>query len=135
MLLSFMRETIRREKDEGIITEELSTSDVRRVYTEGRHSIFKNLPVPVAKPGGHEYDDFAIVSVEEAAAHILANGVPLKTLDYCVISDWKNDAGLFHTLYLKKLYAKIGKIDNRPKQLRIHQIFIWSDGFQKNSLL
>ena len=135
MLLSFMRETTRREKDKGIITKELSTSDVRRVYTEGNRSIFKNLPVPVAMPGGHEYDDFAIVSVEKAAAHILANGVPLKTLDYCVISDWKNDAGLFHTLYLKKLYAKIGKIDNRPKQLRIHQIFIWSDGFQKNSLV
>ena len=135
MLHSFMQETIRREKDKDITTEEFSTSYVRRVYTEGTHSICNNMPTPIAKPGGHEYDDFAIVSVEEAAVHILANGVPLKTLDYCVKSDWINDYGNYHTLFHENLYAKIGKIDNRPKQLRIHQIFIWSDGFQKNALV
>ena len=135
MLITVIKETIRREKDEVKNTEELSAKFVRRVYTEGPYSIIKNLPVPVAKPGGDEYDDFAIVSVEDAAVHILANGVPLKTLDYIVMSHWKNDDGYFHTLFHDKLYAKIGKIQNRPKQLRIHQIYIWSDGFQKNTLV
>lgn len=135
MLITFIKETIRREKDEDINTEELSAKFVRRVYTEGPKSIYNTLPVPVAKPGGTEYDNFAIVSVEEAAVHILASGVPLKTLDYNVISHWKNDDGYYHTLFHEELYAKIGKIQNCPKQLRIYQIYIWSDGFQKNTLV
>lgn len=135
MTIRFIEETMKREKDEDNNTEELSYKFVRRVYTEGVHSICKNMPVPIAKPGGHEYNDFAILSVQEAADHILGNGVPLKTFDYCDMSHWKNDDGCFHTLFHEELYAKMGKIENRPRQLRIHQIFIWSDGFQKNTLV
>ena len=92
------------------------------------------MPVPLAKPGGTEYDEFAIVSIEQAVNHLLGCGVPLKTLDYNVMSDWKDRYGSFHSLFREELFAMIGKIKNSPMQLRIHQLYIWSDGFQKNTL-
>jgi hypothetical protein len=49
--------------------------------------MYMNIPVPLAKLRGTEYDKFAIVSIEQAVDHLLAHRVPLKTLDYNVMSD------------------------------------------------
>jgi len=51
MFTKFIQETIRREK-EGHNISEISTPFVRRTYTQGTHSIYMNMPVPIAKPGG-----------------------------------------------------------------------------------
>ena len=51
------------------------------------------------------------------------------------MSDWKDINECFHTLFHEDLFSKIGRIENRPRQLRIHQLYIWSDGFQKNTLV
>ena len=93
------------------------------------------MPVSFAKPGGTLYDHFAIASVEQAAVHLLAHGDPLKSLDYNKMSDWKDNDGCFHSLFHEELFDKIDKIENLPERLRVHQIYVWSDGFQKNTLL
>lgn len=134
MCTKFIQETIRREKEEQK-TSEISPRLVRRTYTEGPRSIYMNMPVPIAKPGGKKYDDFAILSVEHAADHLLAHGVPLKSLDYNEVSDWKDNDSCFHSLFHNELFVKIGKLENRPDNLQIHQFYIWSDGFQKNTLV
>jgi hypothetical protein len=131
----FMKETINRHQCHKIKTTHLTHADVRRIYTEGEKSIYKNMPVPIAIPGGPEYNNFAMLQIERAVTHLLAHGVPLKTLDYNVMSDWKDSNGHFHTLFHEDLFSKIGSIENCPRQLRIHQLYIWSDGFQKNTLV
>ncbi len=42
---------------------------------------------------------------------------------------------LHHTLYHKELYEKLQKLEQVPENLRIHLLYIWSDGFQKNTLV
>jgi hypothetical protein len=49
------------------------------------------------------------------------------------VSDWKDDDGYFHSLFHNELFVKIGKLENHPDNLQIHQFHIWSDGFQKNT--
>ncbi len=93
------------------------------------------MPVPIAIPGGPEYNDFAMLRIEQAVTHLLAHGVLLKSLDNNDMSDWKDSNGRFHTLFHEDIFSKIGGIENRPRQLRIHQLYIWSDGFQKNTLV
>ncbi len=73
--------------------------------------------------------------IERAVIHLLAHGVTLKTLDHNDMSDWKDNNGNFHKLFHEDLFSKIGRIENRPRQLRIHQLYIWLVGFQKNSLV
>ncbi len=51
------------------------------------------------------------------------------------MSDWKTSNLEFHTLFHKELYDKILKLENIPENLRIHLLYIWSDGFQKNTLV
>ncbi len=38
-------------------------------------------------------------------------------------------------MFHKELYDKILKLENIPENLRIHLLYIWSDGFQKNTLV
>ena len=128
-----INETMKRRKCDK--ESNLSLAIVRRRYIEGIHSVYTNMPVPIAKPGGTLYNHFAIVSVEQAAVHLLAHGDPLKSLDYNEMSDWKDNDGRYHSLFHQELFNKINKIENRPEQLLVHQIYIWSDGFQKNTLV
>ena len=72
------------------------------------------MPVPIAIPGGPEYNNFAMLQIEQAVTHLLAHGVPLKTLDYNVLSDWRDSNGHFHTLFHEDLFSKIGRIENCP---------------------
>ncbi len=51
------------------------------------------------------------------------------------MSDWKTSNLEFHTLFHKELYDKIQKLENIPENLRIHLLYIWSDGVQKNTLV
>ncbi len=94
-----------------------------------------NLPVPHGVSGSEAFDNFAIVSVEQAVNHLLGHGFPLKTLKLNKISDWKTSNLEFYTLFHKELYDKILKLENIPKNLGIHLLYIWSDGFQKNTLV
>ena len=132
-LVFFMKETLKRVKEKKQVI--LSDKDMRRVYIEGSKSIYQNLPVPLAMVGGEALGKFAIVSVENALNHLLGHGIPLKMLKFNTPSDWKDTNGCFHTLFHKELHEKLQKLDNVPENLRIHFVYIWSDGFQKNTLL
>jgi hypothetical protein len=94
-----------------------------------------NMPVPLAIVGGEAFGNFAIVSVENAVNHLLGHGIPLKTLKLNKSNDWKNSNECFHTLFHKELYKKLQKLEHLPENLRIHLLYIWSDGFQKNTLV
>ncbi len=87
-----------------------------------------NMPVPLAIVGGEAFGNFAIVSVENAVNHLLGHGIPLKTLILNKSSDSKNSNECFHTLFL---YEKLQKLEHLHENLRIHPLYIWSDGFQK----
>jgi hypothetical protein len=133
LMASFLKVTIERvQRDQPVI---LSHPDFRRCYTEGTNSIYVNMPVPRGISGGEAYDNFAIVSVEHAVNHLLGHGVPLKTLKLNNIRDWKNSSNCFHSLFHKDLYDKLQKTKECPENLRIHLLYIWSDGFQKNTLV
>jgi hypothetical protein len=75
MFAAFMKETINRSKQ--METTKLSHTDIRQQYTKGTRSIKLNMPVPLAKLGGTEYDQFAIFSVQQAEDHLLAHVFPL----------------------------------------------------------
>ncbi len=94
-----------------------------------------NMPVPLAIVGGDAVWNFAIVSVENAINHLLGHGIPLKLLKLKKISDWKNLNECFHTSFHNELYKKLLKLEHLPENLRIHLLYIWSDGFQKNTLV
>ncbi len=81
------------------------------------------------------FGNFAIVSVENAVNHLLGHGIPLTTLKLNKSSDWKNSTECLHTLFHKELYEKLQKFEHLPENLRIHLLYIWSDGFQKNTLV
>jgi hypothetical protein len=94
-----------------------------------------NMPVPLAIVGGEAFGNFAIVSVENAVNHLLGHGIPLKMLKSNKSSDWKNSNDCFHTLFNKELYEKLQKVEHLTGNLCIHLLYIWSDGFQKNTLV
>ena len=81
------------------------------------------------------FGNFAIVSVENAVNHLLGHGIPLKTLKLNKSSDWKNSNECFHTLFHKEFYKKLQKLEHLPENLFIHLLYIWSEGFQKNTLV
>ena len=93
------------------------------------------MPVPLAIVGGEAFGNFAIVSVENAVNHLLGHGIPLKTLKLNKSNDWKNSNECFHTLFHKELYKNLQKLEHLPENLCIHLLYIWSDGFQKNTLV
>ncbi len=65
------------------------------------------MPVPIAIPGGPEYNNFAVLPIERAVTHLLAHGVPLQTLDYNDMSDWKDSNKRFHTLFHDDFFQKL----------------------------
>ncbi len=85
--------------------------------------------------GGEAFKNFAIVSDENAVNHLLGHGIPLKTLKLNKSSDWKNSNECFCTLFHKEPYKKLHKLEHLPENLRIHLLYIWSDGFQKDTLV
>ncbi len=77
MMKMYMKETIKRgQQDQPVI---LSHSDIRRCYTKGSASIYRQTPVPLGISGGKALNHFAIVHVENAVNHLLGHGFPLKT--------------------------------------------------------
>jgi hypothetical protein len=133
LLGSFLNETLLRAQQKKPLI--LSHCGIRRCYTKGTMSIYMNMPVPLAIVGGEAFGNFAIVSVENAVNHLLGHGIPLKTLKLNKSSDWKNSNECFHTLLHKELYKNLQKLEHLPENLRIHLIYIWSDGFQKYTLV
>ncbi len=128
-----MKETIKRvQQDQPVI---LSHSDIRRCYTKGSKSIYRQMPVPLGISGGKALSHFAIFHVENAVNHFLDHGFPLKMLKTNKSSDWKNSNNCFHTLFHHKPYRKLQKLEHCPENLRIHLLYIKSDGFQKNTLV
>ncbi len=51
------------------------------------------------------------------------------------MSDWKNSSNFLHSLFHKDLYEKLQKLKECLENLCIHLLYIWSDGFQKNTLV
>ena len=94
-----------------------------------------NVPVHCGISGGEAFDNFAIVSVKITVNHLLGHRIPLKTLKLNKLSDWKNSSNCFHSLFDKDLYEKLQKLKECPENLCIHLLYIWSDGFQKNTLV
>ena len=130
----FINATIDRMKETNFRAETPATmhSEVRRHYTEGVNSIFKSLPAPKVINGGFALDDFAIVPIGQMINHLMAHGYPLKTLRLDDYSDWFDDKGNYHSSFLKSVYEDL-QLQDTPLDLRIHLMFIWSDGFQKNA--
>ncbi len=93
------------------------------------------MPVPLAIVGGEAFGNFSIVSVKNAVNHLLGHGIPLKTLKLNKSNDWENSNECFHTFFHIELYKKLQKLEHLPENLRIHLLYIWSDGFQKNTLV
>jgi hypothetical protein len=128
-----MKERIKKvQQDQPVI---LPHSDIRRCYNEGSTSIYRQMPVPLGISGGKALSHFAIVHVENAVNHLLGHGFPLKTLKINKSSDWKNSNKCFHTFFHQELYKKLQKLEHWPENLHIHLLYIWSDGFQKNTLV
>jgi hypothetical protein len=94
-----------------------------------------NMPVPCRISGGEAFDNFAIVLVKNTVNHLLGHGIPSKTLKLNNLSDWKNSSNCFHSSFHKDLYEKLQKMKECPENLCIHLLYIWSDGFQKNTLV
>jgi hypothetical protein len=134
LLESFLNETVlRAQKKKPII---LSHPVIRRCNAKGTKSIYMNIPVPLAIVGGEAFGNFAIVSVENAVNHLLlGHGIPLKMLKLNKSNDWKKSNECFHTLFHKELNKKLQKLEHLPENLHIHLLYIWSDEFQKNTLV
>jgi hypothetical protein len=133
MMEIYMKGTIKRiQQDQPAI---LSHSDIRRCYTKGSTSIYRQMPVPPGISGGEALSHFTIAHVENAMNHLLSHGFPLKMLKINKSSDWKNSNECFHTLFHQELYKKLQKLEHCPENLHIHLQYIWSDGFQKNTLV
>ncbi len=78
MMEMCMKETIKRVlQNQPVI---LSHPDIRRCYTKGSASKYRQMPVPMGISGGKALSNFAIVQVENAVNHLLGHGFPLKTL-------------------------------------------------------
>jgi hypothetical protein len=133
LLESFLIETLLTVQKKKLIM--LSHHGIRRCYTKRTKSIYMNMPVPLAIVGGEAFGNFAFVSVENAVNHLLCHDIPLKMLKLNKSSDWKNSNECFHTLFHKELYKKPQKLEHLPENLRIHLLYIWSDGFWKNTLV
>ncbi len=133
LLESFLNETLLRSQQKKPLF--VSHRGIRRCYTKGTKSIYMNMPVPLAIDGGEAFGNFAIVSVENAVNHLLGHDITLKRLKFNKPSDWKNSTECFYTLFHKELHGKLQKVEHLPETLRIHLLYIWSDGFQKNTLV
>jgi hypothetical protein len=133
LLELFLNETLFRAQQKKPVI--ISHCVIRRCYTKSTKSIYMNLPVSLAFVGGEAFGNFAIVSVGNAVNHLLGHGIPLKTLKFNKSSDWKNSNECFHTLFHKELYKKLQKLEHLPEKFCIHLLYIWSDGFQKNTLV
>jgi hypothetical protein len=108
MMEMYMKETIKRvQQDQPVI---LSHSDIRRCYTKGSTSIYRQMPVPLGILGDKALSHFAIVHVENAVNHILGHGFPLKTLKINKSSDWKISNKCFYTLFHQELCEKLQKV-------------------------
>jgi hypothetical protein len=81
----FMKETIKRvQQNQPVI---LSQPDIKRYYTEGSTSIYRQMPVRLGISGGKVFSNFAIVQVENIVNHLLGHGFPLKRLKLIKSSD------------------------------------------------
>jgi hypothetical protein len=128
-----MKETIKRvQQDQPVI---LSHSDIERCHTKGSTSIYRQMPVPLGISGVKALSHFAIVHAENAVNHLLGHGFPSKTLKINKLSDWKNSNKCFHALFHQELYKTLQKLEHCLEYVCIHLLYIWSDGFQKNTLV
>ncbi len=97
-------------------------------------SIYMNMPVPLAIVGGEAFGNFAIISVENAANHLLGHGIPLKTLELNKSSDWKNSNDCFHTLFHEELCKKLQKVEHCLKICAFTHFIFGQMGFRKTHL-
>ncbi len=86
MMEIYMKETIKRVQQHQPVI--LPHSDIRRCYTNGSTSIYRQTSVPLGISGGKALSHFAIVHVENAVNHSLGHGLPMKTLKINKSSDW-----------------------------------------------
>jgi hypothetical protein len=86
MMEIYMKETIKRVQQHQPVI--LPHSDIRRCYTKGSTSIYRQISVPLGISGGKALSHFAIVHVENAVNYSLDHGFSLKTLKINKSSDW-----------------------------------------------
>ena len=137
-VVSYLNATLDRMKrtDFGAITPATSVREIRQKYTEGPRSILQNMPVPAPYQGGLNHDNFAMVGITQTVNHIMArDDTNLLTLRLDDESCWKDENGKYHSLLLKEVHEWVSNLDDPPDDLRVHLLMIWSDGFQKNSLV
>lgn len=136
LLSDYINATLQRHQKTNFMacTPMTAHSEMRKHYIDGTNSILKNMPVP--KVSGRHENGFVHTSVEEISNHLLARGFPLKTFHWDVESDWRKSDGQYHSLVLKEVREKVGKLGaNIPSDLRVHILYMWSDSFQKCPLV
>lgn len=102
---------------------------IRRCYTEGAHSILKNLPIPVPK----RHLNCAYISAEHIVNHVLASG--LEVLEYRVGGDWVNEDGEYECEFIKEMHEEVKRMmemegSEVTEDTRVYIIRVWSDGFE-----
>jgi hypothetical protein len=94
-----MKEMIKRvQQDQPAI---LYHSDIRRCYTKGVRSIYRQMSVPLGISGGKALSHFAIVHVENAVNHLLGLDFPLKTLKINKLVIGRTQANAFTHCFIK----------------------------------
>lgn len=125
----------RLEEDKGAETPLTSFNEMEQKYLSGTKSILQTMPVPsvIAK---NEDTGFVMIQSREIINHMLARGFPLKEYEWNNESHWWNEKGEFHSDILRDIREKVDRMtDEVPDDLIVHILYIWSDSFQKNSLV
>ena len=127
--------TQRLGQNEGAETPLTNFNEMESKYISGTNSILQNMPVPSVQEKDKS-TGFVMISSKEIINHMLARGFPLKEYEWNNKSHWYNDKGEFHSDTLREIREKVESMTEVvPDDLVVHILYIWSDAFQKNSLI
>ncbi len=111
MMEMYMKEMIKRvQQDQPVI---LSHSDVRRCYTKGSGSIYRQMPVPLGMSGGKALSHFAIFSCWQCSESFIRSWLPIEDIKNLQI-EWLEELKqmLSHIVLSRTLQeaAKVGAL-------------------------
>lgn len=125
----------RLKKKRGAETPLTDANELESKYISGKKSIKQNLPVPSVS-NKNQNTGFVMISSKEIVNHLLARGTPLKEYEWKKKSHWWNERGEFHFDILREIRENIEQMTSEvPDDLIVHIVYLWSDSFQKNSLI